>query len=107
MSCAEPPAAVINFALFAGAPDWLVLFDDQIYVAYGSQDFVTALVGDIDSAYKAVEDRLSQLYEDAQGDIPGYARQEINRMGEYLDAAYDKLTDDYAKADVGERVFVL
>ncbi|MEL6492522.1 MAG: hypothetical protein AAFV85_25710 [Cyanobacteria bacterium J06634_6] len=98
---------VINFALFAGAPDWLVLFDDQLYVAYGSPEFVTALVGDIDGAYKAIEDRLSQLYKDSQGDIPGYAKQEINRMGEYLDAAYGKLTDGYAKADVGERVFVL
>lgn len=98
---------VINFALFAGSPDWLVIFDDQLYVAYGSQAFVSALVGDIDRAYKMIEERLNALYKEAQGDIPGYARQEINRMGEYLDAAYGKLTNGYAKAKAGERVFVL
>jgi len=107
---------VINFALYGnseknseegGTPDWLVLFDDQLYIAYGSKDFVTALVGDIASAFKAVEARLNQLYADAQGDLPGYAREEINRMGEYLDAALTKLTQAYAKAGEGDWVAVV
>lgn len=104
---------VINFALYGNSPDdsntpsWLVLFDDQLYIAYGPKEFVTALVGDIDKAFQAVEARLNQLYEDAQGDLPGYAREEINRMGEYLDAALTKLTDDYAKAHEGDWVAVV
>ena len=103
---------VINFALFGTQPereepDWLVLFDDQIYVAYGPASFVTTLVGDVETAFKAIEDKLNQLYKDAQGDIPGYAKAEINRMGEYLDAALGKLANDYAKASVDERVMVV
>ncbi len=102
---------VINFALYGGgdrsAPSWLVLFDDQLYVAYGPKEFVTALVGDIDGAFKAVEARLNQLYHDAQGDLPGYAREEINRMGEYLDAALTKLTKNYAQANEGDWVAVV
>ncbi|MEL6553444.1 MAG: hypothetical protein AAFQ63_08300 [Cyanobacteria bacterium J06621_11] len=103
---------VINFALFGTRPegtqpDWLVLFDDQIYVGYGSEAFVTALVGNIEAAFKAIEDKLNQLYQDAQSDIPGYAKAEINRMGEYLDAALGKLANDYAKAEAGERVMVV
>ncbi|MGC1527722.1 MAG: hypothetical protein WA783_16885 [Phormidesmis sp.] len=98
---------VISFVLYAGEPDWLVLFDDQLYIAYGSSAFVSALVGDIDAAFKAVETRLNELYTEAQGDIPGYARQEIERMGEYLDAALGKLANDYAKAEVGDRIFVV
>ncbi|MEL7332644.1 MAG: hypothetical protein AAFN12_10355 [Cyanobacteria bacterium J06560_2] len=103
---------VINFALVASEsetsdPDWVVVFDDQLYIAYGSPAFVTALVGSVEMAYQAVEDRLAQLYKDAQGDIPGYARAEINRMGEYLDAAFCKLTQDYAQAEAGDHVFVV
>ncbi|MGD1867744.1 MAG: hypothetical protein ACFB0D_24600 [Phormidesmis sp.] len=108
---------VINFALFGNSigssdgesdtPSWLVLFDDQLYVAYGPKEFVTTLVGDIGEAFQAVETRLNQLYTDAQGDIPGYAREEINRMGEYLDAALTKLTEGYAKADEGDWVGVV
>lgn len=112
---------VINFALYGGsqdnggsednnesaAPSWLVLFDDQLYIAYGPEEFVTALVGNIDEAFKAVEARLNQLYNDAQGDLPGYAREEINRMGEYLDAALTKLTENYAKADEGDWVAIV
>ena len=103
---------VINFALFgtqpeSREPDWLVLFDDQIYIAYGPEAFVTTLVGDIDAAFQTIEDKLNQLYKDAQGDIPSYAKTEINRMGEYLDAALGKLANDYANADVNERVLVV
>ncbi len=98
---------VISFVLYAGEPDWLVLFDDQLYIAYGPQAFVSALVGDIDAAFKAVETRLNDLYTQSQGDIPGYARQEIERMGKYLDAALGKLANDYAQAEIGDRVFVV
>lgn len=98
---------VINFALYAGDPDWVILFDDQIYVAYGPEPFVKALVGDIDSAFTAVETRLNELYQQAQEDIPGYAIQEINRMGEYLDAALSKLGNDYNNAPEGELVNVV
>ncbi|MEM6596748.1 MAG: hypothetical protein AAF810_06120 [Cyanobacteria bacterium P01_D01_bin.36] len=103
---------VINFALFAAAPeaetpDWLVIFDDQLYIAYGPEAFVNELVGSVDSAYKAVEERLNQLYTESLEDIPGYAVQEINRMGEYLDTAFIRLSKDYAEAAVGERVAVV
>jgi len=98
---------VISFVLYAGEPDWLVLFDDQLYIAYGPPAFVSALVGDIDAAFKAVETRLNELYTESQSDIPGYARQEIERMGEYLDTALGKLANDYAKAEIGDRIFVV
>lgn len=103
---------VINFALFAIAPeapmpDWLVVFDDQLYIAYGPEDFVTQLVGDVNSAFKAVEERLNQLYTESLEDIPGYAIQEINRMGEYLDATFVRLSQDYANAAIGDRVQVV
>ncbi len=98
---------VINFVLYAGEPDWLVLFDNQLYIAYGSQAFVTALVGDIDAALEAVETRLNQLKTEAQGNVPSYAKQEIERMSEYLEAALGKLVNDYAKAEVGDRVFIV
>lgn len=103
---------VINFALFGvqpgnEQPDWLVLFDDQVYIGYGSEAFVTTLVGDVEGSFKAIEDKLNQLYQDAQGDIPGYAKAEINRMGEYLDAVLGRLADEYEKAEVGDRVRVV
>jgi len=98
---------VINFALYAGDPDWVILFDDQMYIAYGPEPFVNSLVGDVNSAFKAVESRLNELYQQAQEDLPGYAKQEINRMGEYLDAALGKLTDGYGNAAEGEMVNVV
>ncbi|MEO1621532.1 MAG: hypothetical protein AAFU53_10945, partial [Cyanobacteria bacterium J06632_3] len=98
---------VVNFVLFAGAPDWLIVFDDQLYIAYGPAAFVTALVEDIDTAYKAIENRLNELYNQSQEDIPGYAIQEINRMGEYLDSALEKLSKQYPAAAEGAMVSVV
>ncbi|MEO0771459.1 MAG: hypothetical protein AAFY72_18900 [Cyanobacteria bacterium J06649_4] len=98
---------VVNFVLFAGAPDWLIVFDDQLYIAYGPASFVTALVDDIEGAYKAVESRLNELYNESQADIPSYAVQEINRMGEYLDSALEKLSKQYPNATEGAMVSVV
>ncbi|MEM1293627.1 MAG: hypothetical protein AAGH67_19355, partial [Cyanobacteria bacterium P01_H01_bin.162] len=85
----------------------LVVKDNELYIAYGPEDFVTQLVGDVNSAFKAVEERLNQLYTESLEDIPGYAIQEINRMGEYLDATFVRLSQDYANAAIGDRVQVV
>jgi hypothetical protein len=99
---------VINFVLYGGQPDWLVLFHDQLYIAYGSEAFVTSLTGDISSAFQAIESRLDEMYaEYQQGDIPGYVAAEINRMGQYLESVLMALSSDYVKAAVGDRVKII
>lgn len=98
---------VVNFVLFAGEPDWAIVFDSQLYVGYGPEPFVTALVGDIDSKYKEIETRLNEMYEQTQDDIPGYIAAEINRMGEYLDSALTKLGTEYSNAPAGEMVSII
>ncbi|MEL6161082.1 MAG: hypothetical protein AAFQ40_06960 [Cyanobacteria bacterium J06623_5] len=99
--------SVVNFVLYAGAPDWLVIFDDQLYVAYGPPAFVNALVGDVGQAYQDLESKINALAAEFQGDIPSYVAQEIERMGSYLDSALIKLGEDYPKAQAGELVSVL
>ena len=101
------PGGVVNFVLFAGEPDWAIVFDSQLYVGYGSEPFVTALVGDIDSKYKEIETRLNEMYAQTQDDIPGYIAAEINRMGEYLDSALTKLGTEYGNAPAGEMVSIV
>ena len=99
--------SVVNFVLYAGAPDWLVIFVDQLYVAYGPPAFVNALVGDVGKAYQDLELKINALATEFQGDIPSYVAQEIERMGSYLDSALIKLGEDYPKAQAGELVSVL
>ena len=98
---------VVNFVLFAGEPDWLIVFDSQLYIGYGPKDFVSTLVGDIDAKYREIETRLNELYAQTQDDIPSYIAEEINRMGEYLDSALSKLGTDYSNAPAGEMVSVV
>ena len=93
--------------MFAGEPDWAIVFDSQLYAGYGSEPFVTALVGDIDSKYKEIETRLNEMYAQTQDDIPGYIAAEINRMGEYLDSALTKLGTEYGNAPAGEMVSIV
>lgn len=98
---------VVNFVLFAGEPDWAIVFDSQLYVGYGPEPFVTALVGDIDSKYKEIETRLNEMYAQTQDDIPGYIAAEINRMGEYLDSALTKLGTEYSNAPTDEMISIV
>lgn len=101
--------SVVNSIFYGGnsKPNWMIIFHSQLYIAYGPEAFVQALVGDIDSAYAAIETKLNELYTQTQDDIPGYIAAEINRMGEYLDGAYTKLTQDYQNATPGEFVQIL
>lgn len=98
---------VINFVLFGEDARWLVLFDTQLYIAYGPADFVTALVGDIEGAYKAYQSKIDTLTAEAKGDVPGYVVAEITRVSGYLAAALAKLQGDYADAAAGEMVNVV
>lgn len=103
---------VVNFILYgerpgSEKPDWLVVFDNQLYIAYGPEPFVSALVGDVGAAYGSLEGTLAGLEEEAKGEIPGYIAQEIARMKEYLTSALRRLRQDYAQATPGERVTVV
>jgi len=98
---------VINFALLGENARWLVLFDTQLYIAYGPTEFVTALVGDIEGAYGAYQTKIETLMAEAKGDVPGYVVAEITRVSSYLQAALTKLQIDYAKAAAGEMVNVV
>lgn len=98
---------VINFALLGEEARWLVLFDTQLYIAYGPAEFVTALVGDIDAAYGAYQSKIDTLMAEAKGDVPGYVVAEITRVSGYLGAALTKLQVDYANAAAGEMVNVV
>ena len=104
---------VINFALCggqneSGGPEWVILFDSQLYVGYGPESFVRALVGDRTAAFATLQSRVNDLKKEAKSeDVPGYAIAEMERLSSYLGAALEKLQKNYPQAGAGEMVNVV
>lgn len=102
---------VVNFALYAGEygkkNSWLVLFDSQLYIGYGSEPFVQALVGDIETAYDNFRSTIDGLIAEAKGDVPGYVAEEITRVSNYLGSTLTQLNTGYPNAQEGEMVNII
>ncbi|MEM9090561.1 MAG: hypothetical protein AAGC93_17655 [Cyanobacteria bacterium P01_F01_bin.53] len=98
---------VVNFVLYGGDTEWLIIFDNQLYIGYGQEAFINALVGSEDKAYQAFQTTLEGLQAEAKGDSPGYVIQEIKRVSGYLGTALTKLKTDYAQAQEGDMVNVV
>ena len=104
---------VINFALCggqgeSGGPEWVILFDSQLYIGYGPKPFVRALAGDVAAAFAAVQSKVDTLQKEAKSeDVPGYAIAEMERLSSYLSAALEKLQKNYSQANAGEMVNIV